>query len=194
MMNESGSTWPLSLRLLHWVSAVLVMLGLGFGTYMVQFVEDAGERFDLTQTHKSIGVTVLALTVARLCFRTFTTAPKPEPFALSLVIAAKAAHVSLYALLLVLPLSGWLMATTTPIRVPTTVFGLFDLPYLLAPDLATYGVAHAVHVVAAIGLAFLMVLHIAAALAHALWWRDHTLVRMWRSGAAVPTGVPERAR
>ncbi len=193
-MNENASAWPLSLRLFHWVSAVLVMLALGLGTYMVQFIDDPGERFDLTQTHKSIGVTVLALTMARLCFRMFTTAPKPEPFAPSLLVAAKAAHVSLYAMLLMLPLSGWLMATTTPVRVPTTVFGLFDLPYFLAPDLAIYGVAHAVHVVAAIGLACLIVLHIAAALVHALWWRDRTLVRMWRSGARVPTGVPEQAR
>ncbi len=170
------------------------MLALGVGTYMVQFIDDPGERFDLTQTHKSIGATVFALTMARLCFRMFTTAPKPEPFAPSLLLAAKAAHISLYALLLVMPLSGWLMATTTPIRVPTTIFGLFDLPYPLAPDLTTYGFAHAVHVVAAIGLAVLIVLHVAAALAHALWWRDRTLVRMWRSGARAPTGVPERAR
>jgi cytochrome b561 len=193
-MNESAPAWPLSLRLFHWVSAVLVLLALVLGTYMVQFVDDPGERFDLTQTHKSIGVTVLALTVARLCFRLFATAPKPEPFAPPLLVAAKAAHVSLYAMLLMLPLSGWLMATTTPIRVPTTVFGLFDLPYVLAPDLAIYGVAHAVHVVAAIGLACLIVVHIAAALVHALWWRDRTLARMWWSGGRVPTGVPEQAR
>jgi cytochrome b561 len=192
-MNESES-WPLSLRLLHWVSAVLVMLGLVLGTYMVQFVDDPGERFDLTQTHKSIGVAVLALTAARLCLRMFTTAPKPELFAPSLVIAAKVAHVSLYALLLVLPLSGWLMATTTPIRVPTTVFGLFDLPYFLAPDLAAYGVAHAVHVVAAIGLAVLIVGHVTAALVHALCWGDRTLVRMWRRDSRAPTGAPEQAR
>ena len=37
-----------------------------------------------------------------------------------------------------MPLSGWLMATTTPVRVPTIVFGLFALPYPLAPDLAIY--------------------------------------------------------
>ncbi len=193
-MNENASAWPLSLRLLHWVSAVLVMLALGLGTYMVQFVDDPGERFDLTQTHKSIGVTVLALTVARACFRMFTTAPKPEPFAPPLLVAAKAAHVSLYAMLLVLPLSGWLMATTTPVRVPTTVFGLFDLPYVLAPDLAIYGVAHARARRCGDRPCLLIIVHVAAALVHALWWRDRTLVRMWRSGARVPTGVPEQAR
>jgi hypothetical protein len=45
-----------------------------------------------------------------------------------------------------MPLSGWLMASTTPVRVPTFVFGLFELPYPLALDFATYRFARAIHV------------------------------------------------
>ncbi len=96
---------------------------------MVQFVHDPAARFELTQTHKSIGITILALTVARLARRSFGRAPKAEPAARSLLLAAKAAHIALYALLLLMPVSGWLMVTTTPVRVPTIVFGLFALPY-----------------------------------------------------------------
>jgi cytochrome b561 len=178
-MNEGAVAWPLSLRLIHWGSAALIIGTLGLGAYMVEVVRDPALRFDLTQTHKSIGVAALALTVARLCLRVLTAAPKPLPAAPRVLLAARATHVSLYVLLLVLPLSGWLMATTTPIRVPTIVFGLFTLPYPLQPDLPTYKLAHAVHVVAAIVLAALAVLHVAAALVHALWWRDGILVRMW---------------
>ena len=94
------SDWPPSLRLVHWASAALVVAALGLGTFMVQFVHDPAERFELTQTHKSIGITVLALTVARLCLRIFTNAPKPEPAPRFVLLAAKMAHVSLYALLL----------------------------------------------------------------------------------------------
>jgi cytochrome b561 len=162
----SDRAWPRALRLLHWASAVLVISALGLGAYMVQVVEDPAERFDLTQTHKTIGVVVLALTLARLCLRVLTTAPSHERA--PLLLAAKATHAGLYALLLLLPLSGWLMATTTPVRVPTIVFGLFTLPYPLAPDLATYRVAHAIHVAAAIALALLVLLHSAAALVHVL--------------------------
>jgi cytochrome b561 len=122
----------------------------------LQLVEDPAERFDLTQTHKTIGVVVLALTVLRLCLRVLATAPQREHAPL---LAAKAMHAGLYTLLLLLPLSGWLMATTTPVRVPTVVFGLFALPYPLAPDLAMYRLAHAVHVTAAIALAALVLLH-----------------------------------
>lgn len=167
------------MRLTHWASAALIIAALGLGAYMVQFVQNPAERFDLTQTHKSIGVTVFALTVVRLCLRLLTIAPKPDAFAPRLLLAAKATHISLYALLLLLPLSGWLMATTTPVRVPTTVFGLFELPYALAPDLLISSLAQAVHVMAAVSLGVLIILHIAAALVHALWWRDRTMVRMW---------------
>ncbi len=180
-MNERAPVWPLSLRLIHWTSAVLVIGTLGVGAYMVQLVENPADRFDLTQTHKSIGVGVLALTLVRLSLRFGIAAPKPELGAPIPLLAAKAAHVSLYALLLMLPLSGWLMVTTTPVRVPTTVFGLFQLPYPLQPDLANYQLAHAMHVASAVSLATLIVVHVIAALVHGLWWRDRTMARMWWS-------------
>lgn len=180
-MNEPSAAWPSLLRLFHWVSAALVLGALGLGTWMVELVQDPARRFDLTQTHKSLGITVLALTVVRLCARLLMTAPQAPPLSPRLRLAATTTHRSLYALLLLLPFSGWLMATTTPVRVPTTVFGLFTLPYPWGPDLATYGFAHAVHTGAAIALAALVVLHVAAALVHGLWWRDRILERMWRT-------------
>lgn len=93
-------------------------------------------------------------------------------------MAAKIAHIALYALLVAMPLSGWLMVTTTPVRVPTFVFGLFALPYPLTPDLPKYQLAHVVHVASAVLLAALIILHVTAALAHTLRWRDRTLKRM----------------
>jgi cytochrome b561 len=161
--------WPRALRLLHWASAALVIGALGLGAYMVQLVDDPAERFDLTQTHKTIGVAVLALTVVRLSLRAFATAPRYA--SAPLLLAARATHAGLYALLLLLPASGWLMATTTPVRVPTVVLGLLSLPYPLAPDLAMYRLAHAVHVTAAVALALLVLLHGAAALVHVLQGR-----------------------
>ncbi len=165
----SEGSWPRTLRVVHWVSAGLVFAALGLGAYMVQLVEDPAQRFDLTQIHKTIGVVVLALTVVRLCLRLLATAPRYAQA--PRLLAARAIHAALYALLLLLPLSGWLMATTTPVRVPTVVLGVLTLPYPLAPDLPTYRLAHAFHVAAAITLALLVILHSAAALAHA--WKAH---------------------
>ena len=178
-MNSAATVWPLSLRLAHWLNAALVIGALGLGAFMVLAVHDAATRFELTQTHKSIGVSVLVLTVLRLYLRSVMRAPKPELASRSVTIVAKAVHVGLYTLLLLLPLSGWLMVTSTPVRIPTVVFGLFDLPYPLAPDIARFRLAHAAHIVLAIALAVLVVLHLAAALVHVWVWRDRTLARMW---------------
>ena len=178
-MNNATTVWPLSLRIAHWLNAALVIGALGLGAFMVLAVHSPAMRFELTQTHKSIGVSVLVLTVLRLCLRCVMRAPKPEPASRSVTIVAKAVHVGLYTLLLLLPLSGWLMVTSTPVRIPTVVFGLFDLPYPLAPDIARFRLAHAAHIALAVALTALVILHLAAALVHVWVWRDRTLARMW---------------
>ena len=134
---------------------------------MVLAVHNAATRFDLTQTHKSIGVSVLVLTLLRLGMRCFFRAPKLEPTARSVVIVGRARHIGLHVLLLLLPFSGWLMVTSTPLRVPTIVFGLFELPYPFAPDIERFRLAHAAHFTLAIALSTLIVLHGAAAFVHA---------------------------
>src|SRR5438270_5708257 len=100
-MNDGAKMWPLSLRLIHWISAALVIAALGLGTTMVWLVNDPAARFELTQTHKSIGTTVLALTMLRLCLLIMTTVPDADPIAVSrplLQSAAKTAHLFLYVL------------------------------------------------------------------------------------------------
>jgi cytochrome b561 len=180
-MNDSRRVWPLPVRLFHWLGAVLVLVALGLGVFMVQFVDDAARRFELTQTHKSIGVAILAVTIIRLCLRFLTMAPEPEAAAQLPRLAAKSAHWALYALLVIMPVSGWLMTTTTPVRVPTIVFGLARLPYPLAPNMPAYQLAHAIHVASAVAIAVLIAVHVAAALVHTMWWRDRTLARiLWQ--------------
>lgn len=82
------------------------------------------------------------------------------------------------------------MATTTPVRVPTVVFGLFALPYPTAPDLAMYRIAHTAHVMLAILLSVLIALHFLATMIHALICRDQTLARMWRVPSWFYRGSP----
>jgi cytochrome b561 len=64
---------------------------------------------------------------------------------------------------------------------------LFELPYPLMPDLERFHLAHGAHVVLAIVLGALIALHAAAAVVHALVWRDQTLARMWRQRVAGPS-------
>jgi cytochrome b561 len=88
-MNSAATVWPLSLRIAHWLNAALVIGALGLGAFMVLAVHDAATRFELIQTHKSIGVSVLVLTVLRFCLRSVMRVPKPEPTARSLAMIAR---------------------------------------------------------------------------------------------------------
>ena len=106
---------------------------------MILAVHNAATRFDLTQTHKSIGVSVLVLTPLRLGMRCFFRAPKLEPIARSVAIVGRAVHVGLYVLLLLLPFSGWPRVTSTPLRVPTIEFGLFELRIRLLQISSVFG-------------------------------------------------------
>jgi len=193
-MNEPVAVWPISMRAAHWISAALVLGSFGLGLSMVHLVQDSGRRFDLTQTHKSIGVVVLILTSVRLSLRLMTAAPPPMPVAPYVLRAARAVHTALYALLLLMPLSGWLMASTTPVRVPTIVFSLFELPYPLAPHLAIYQLVHGVHVVSAMALGALIAFHISAVLVHTFCWRGPVLARMWPTQSVRFHGLPCAAR
>jgi hypothetical protein len=83
-MSESRSL-AFTRRLAHWLNAALVIVALAMGALMVLAVQNAATRFDLTQTHKSIGVSVLVLTLLRLGMRCFFRAPKLEPTARSVV-------------------------------------------------------------------------------------------------------------
>jgi cytochrome b561 len=97
--------------------------------------------------------------------------------------AARASHAALYALMLALPLSGWLMASAAPtqdlLQMQNLVFGRWPLPDPFVPGVARIETAaHAVHTAAAVALAALLALHAGAALKHQLVDRDRLLARM----------------
>jgi cytochrome b561 len=179
-MNRSTvlASWPGAIRLLHWISAIMIFTMLAVGTIMVR-IEDTGVRFDLYQAHKAFGIVILSVTILRLMTRVFL-APRgldiPSPRWQSL--AATAAHVALYALIFAVVLSGWTMASATPLPLPTSVFGLFDLPAIVARDLETYKMAKTWHGWLTKALIGVVIVHILAALKHHYVDKDTVLSRM----------------
>jgi cytochrome b561 len=168
--------------MLHWLSAVLIITMLAVGTIMLR-IDDTGVRFDLYQSHKALGFVVLCLTLLRGLVRLAVARQGP---ALSgprwQAQAAAAAHVVLYGLILGVTVSGWVMASATPLAIPTSVFGLFDLPAIVDRDLATYRQAKEVHGWLTKALMAMVALHVLAALKHHLVDRDTVLLRMLRGG------------
>lgn len=183
--RDTAAGWGWVARLLHWVMAALILFQLGLGVWMVNGTADLIRRFELTQTHKSWGVVILALALLRLAWRlTGRTHPSLPPGTPGWQVrAARASHAGLYVLMLLLPVSGWVMAAASPnqdlLGIDNTAFGTVVLPDPWQPGVESIATAaRAVHLSGAAVIAALLALHVAAALRHHLSDRDRVLARM----------------
>jgi cytochrome b561/polyisoprenoid-binding protein YceI len=179
---------------LHWAIAAAIGLNLFVGWWMHEAIEDpryAAPAIAAFQLHKSVGLTVLVLSLLRLAWRLAHRPPAlPEAMRAWERLAARAVHWAFYALMVALPLSGWLYASTQwredgPLAVPTLWFGLFKVPHLFGLDAlhprlrSEFADAFEdAHEWLAWAMAGLLLLHVAAALKHRLVQRDAVLASM----------------
>lgn len=161
---------------LHW----LVGLGL-IGTFALGFYMEglplSPNKLQLYSWHKWAGMTLLVLAVVRLAWR--MSHPAPElPLAMSPLVrlAAHAGHWVLYALMLAIPLSGWLMSSAQGI--PVVWFGVLPLPDLVAKSKALGALLGNIHVILNYTLVLAVVGHVGAALHHHFVKKDAVMVRM----------------
>ena len=165
--------YSLTAIFLHWTIAALLAFQISVGWAL----EDLGARgFALFQLHKSVGIAILVLTLARLAVR--YARPRPAPVERGWQGAlASGVHGGLYAFMLAAPLTGWALVSTARVKVPTLLFGTVPLPHLPLPA-GSHGLAQDAHGwLAWIGIA-LFALHVAGALRHHLLLRDGLLWRM----------------
>lgn len=166
---------------LHWLIALMIIgnltVGLLFDTLEAW---DKPLYFSAVQLHKSSGLTILALSLARLGWR-LANPPPPLPDHMTRLEhrLAKATHWGFYALMLALPLTGWLMSSASPLNFPILWFGLFEVPKLpIAQSAETAGVLHDRHELLAWVAIGVLALHVAGALKHHFLDRDEVLARM----------------
>lgn len=114
--------------LLHWLiaAAILFQIGLGWGMAKLKGLAS----FDAFQLHKSIGITVLVLGVVRVGWRLAHEQPAPVDQPRWMQRAAGLVHVGFYAMMIGLPLSGWIMVSTAKIDIPTLLFHTLPWPHL----------------------------------------------------------------
>jgi cytochrome b561 len=181
---------------LHWLIAAAVIFNICLGLYVADLPHGDPNQFSFLQFHKSVGLTVLVLSVARLVWRLINPVP-PLPVSMnpSLRFLAQATHFLLYFLIVAIPLSGWIFVSASPLGLPTMYFGLFQWPHVpyfadlaRADKNALRHTLHAVHTYLAWSAIFLVPLHIAGALYHQFVQRDDVLKRMLPG-----THVPEHA-
>jgi len=160
---------------LHWAVAALIVVAFPLGVTMHE-LPLSPRKLELYAYHKWLGITVLALVLVRLAVRARHAPPPTLPAPAWQQRAAGLTHVALYGLMLLVPLSGWLMSSAKGFTV--VYLGVLPLPDLVGKDRALGEWQTEVHEVMNFTLLGLVALHVAAALKHHLWDRDATLRRM----------------
>jgi cytochrome b561 len=165
--------------LLHWVIAVLIAVGFTVGLTMVN-LPLSPQKAKVFAYHKWIGITVLALALVRVAWRATHVVPPEIPMPVWQQRVARVTHVFLYALMLGIPLVGWMYTSATGF--PVVYLTLVQLPDLVAKDKEIAALLKVVHKVLAWSLMGVVALHVTAALKHHFIDRDATLKRMlaWR--------------
>ena len=175
MLRSTRETWGGLVRLLHWGMAVLYAVIIAVGYYMSDLPNGVG-KMKIYAFHKSLGVMLLGLALARLLWRTIDARPATDPMPAWQQRAALLTLVGLYALMLALPLTGWLYNSAAGF--PLRWFNLVNLPALTAADPQIKGWAKELHETLAVLLIALASLHVLGALKHHFLDKDSTLRRM----------------
>ena len=166
----------------HWLTSLAIVAQLGLGWTMAdESLANGPLKLALFQWHKSIGIMILAITLLRLIWRFMNPPPPLPPMPAWQRWTALLSHWGFYALLIVMPLTGWAMISVSGFK--TVLFGVIPLPNLPflsdLPNKANIGeMLVNVHATLAFILAALLVLHINAALKHHFYDRDYVLLRM----------------
>ena len=163
-------------QILHWtvVGLVALQFTLGLSAHGMPL---SLLRLKLLVWHKSIGMTVFALMLARLGWRLYSPAPAlPATLQGWQRVLAHVSHWMLYALLLVMPVVGWITSSASNLTV--TWFGQFSFPNLVTPDKALADLTKETHIAMSWFLLALIALHVSAAFWHELKLKDGVLRRM----------------
>jgi cytochrome b561 len=173
--NSETTRYSAAAIVLHWLTALLVVAGFTLGLSMVG-LPFSRQKLQWYAWHKWIGITIWLLTWGRLAWRWRHPAPAMELMPAWQQRAAVVTHALLYALLVAIPLSGWLYSSATGVQV--VYLGLLPLPDLVPKDKAMADVLRGVHVTLNFTLLALVCIHGAAALKHHFVDRDAVLIRM----------------
>lgn len=162
--------------LLHWIMAILVLGMIALGWYMSDLPVSL-QKLKLFGLHKEFGVLVFMLIILRLFWRLINQTPRlPSQIPWIQRLAARIVHWIFYVLLILIPISGWLMSSAAGLSV--SFFGLFTLPNIIDANKETMEQFLIVHSWLAYTLLVVIILHAAAALKHHFIDKDDILRRM----------------
>jgi len=171
---EPRNRYSIVSLILHWLIAALVLTQV-----LLITAHEAGDAQRIfINLHKSVGISILLLTVGRIAWRLANPAiPLPTRHPAWQRLLARITHVLFYVVLIVIPLTGWMASSATGRDI--SWFGLFNWPLLpIGGGRETAGLLMDVHGLVVKGLYVLIALHVLGALKHHFIDRDNVLHRM----------------
>jgi cytochrome b561/polyisoprenoid-binding protein YceI len=169
---------------LHWLLAALLAFQVGTG-WLIEELEPGTGLFNLAQFHKSVGISILLLSVIRVGVRLSRPAPPLMADSAFAHFAARAVHIGLYLFMIGVPLTGWILVSTSDRNIDTVLFNLIPWPHIPGLEGAEEGFRASINASATwlhgsltwLGVA-LIALHLAGALRHQFIGPDPVLPRM----------------
>jgi cytochrome b561 len=164
--------------ILHWLIALALIGQIGFGWFLDSVPRGTPARSFYVNLHKSTGLTLAVLIIARLVWR---VAHRPPPLPAFMRpwerSAAQWSHAALYACMIGMPLSGYIASNYSKYGVK--LFNVLTLPPWGTNDAHIYSIFNGTHVVLSYAFVALIAFHVLAALKHAVA-KDGVFSRMWR--------------
>jgi len=157
--------YNLGSRIIHWLMAILIIGELCLGIFMDEFLPDeASYRYTIYDIHKSIGVSIFLLLVLRIVIRLIAKTPQlPATMSVIEQRLAKLGHLTLYFLMIMVPVSGYLMSSFA--GYPVKLFGAI-IPSIVAVNFDYAEIASEIHEACAYFLLAVIGVHILAVIKH----------------------------
>ena len=175
-LQNTSDRFGVVAKAFHWLTLIL-LVGSFTLAMMLMELPLSPRKLQLYSWHKWVGVTVFLLTILRLGWRFANPVPQPPArMPRWLRRLASLSHAALYAILIIMPLTGWVMSSA--LNLPLVYLGLIYVPSPFGVDAALGEVMKSVHQTLAVTLLALIVVHVAAALYHHFMLRDDVLRRM----------------
>ncbi|MBO9546599.1 YceI family protein [Caulobacter sp.] len=194
-MAESRTRYTTVAIVIHWLIAAAIIFQIILGWRMGDGPKGP-TTYALFQLHKSIGITILLLSLARLAWRLFNKPPAPpERQPKWERIASHVVHWGFYVIMIGLPVTGWIIVSTSRVPIPTLLYGTVPWPHIPGlPELAA-GAKHAWHEAGELGHGvlvkttyLLLALHLGAVAKHQILDRDEVFGHM---AAGAKPGIKE---
>ena len=173
---DAPTRYTLGAIVLHWLVAALLVGQIGFGWFLRTIPAGTPARGFYVNLHKSTGLTIAVLILARVVWRLTHAAPRPPSFMPPWErAAARWSHLALYVVMIVMPSSGYIASNFSKYGVK--LFNAVALPPWGGDDHRIYAIFNTTHVLASYAFVALIVAHVLAAARHALR-RDGVFSRM----------------